>query len=65
MDPEKIVFVTATSSNHFTLVRGMIEKLRKYHAKNQIVFYDLGINKEEVRVKFFGGFMEKLKSLFN
>lgn len=48
LDPDKMVFVTAASGNHFSLARGMIHALRKYHPANQVVFYDLGISEEEV-----------------
>ncbi|KAI6231887.1 hypothetical protein M3Y95_00429000 [Aphelenchoides besseyi] len=35
--------VTASSSNHFNLSRGLLKHLRSVHLENQIVFYDLGL----------------------
>jgi hypothetical protein len=53
LDPNKIPFVTASSSNHFTLFKGLVRDFRKNHPTNQLVFYDLGLNETEVTIFTF------------
>lgn len=53
LDTDKMIFVTAASSNHFELVRGLVQNLRRFHPVNQVVFYDLGLSETEVSLSFF------------
>lgn len=44
----ELEIVTAASSNHFALARGLLQDLRRVHPENRVFFYDLGLSAEEV-----------------
>ncbi|GMT06795.1 hypothetical protein PENTCL1PPCAC_28969, partial [Pristionchus entomophagus] len=47
IDASKVVFVTYSSSNHFYEARKSIRSMRSVF-KNKIIFYDLGLSKDEI-----------------